>query len=314
MNGMGRAGVPFLFVIDFEMKGIRIFPLDRPLPQTIRYSFQNRNNTGPAVKLRKSFSFNMFPITFEEYNSAFAEVQKQISAGNTFLTNLTFPTVVETDLTLEDIFSGSTAKYKLLMGDEFVCFSPETFITINDGVISTFPMKGTTKLTGVSSEKDLLADTKEIAEHNTIVDLLRNDLSMVASRVTVNRFRYVEKISTHAGDLLQVSSEIGGKLPDGYQAALGEIIFALLPAGSVSGAPKQKTIGIIQDVEKTDRGYYTGVWGVFDGINLDSAVMIRFIENINGLMRFRSGGGITFLSDAHTEYEELKAKVYVPII
>jgi len=314
MNAMGGAGAPFLFIIDFEMKAIRIYPLDEQLPGTISYSFQNRNNSSTVVKDNYSFAFRMFPITFRLYNLAFMEVQKQIYAGNTFLTNLTFPTLVETNLTLREIFSGSTAKYKLLLEDEFVCFSPETFITIVDGVISTFPMKGTIKSTGPDSERELLADTKEIAEHNTIVDLLRNDLSMVASHVKVNRFRYVEKIRTHEGDLLQVSSEITGRLPEDYPGRLGEIIFTLLPAGSVSGAPKQKTMAIIRDVEKANRGYYTGVWGVFDGINLDSAVMIRFIENYNGVMRFRSGGGITFLSDARTEYEELKAKVYVPII
>ncbi len=296
------------------MKAIRIFPLNKPLPGTIRYSFQYGNNSSPYGKVKDSFAFRKFPISFELYNSAFVKIQKQINAGNTFLTNLTFPTHVETDLTFTEIYSASTAKYKLLVEDEFVCFSPETFITIVDGAISTFPMKGTIKSIGLDSERELLEDKKEIAEHNTIVDLLRNDLSMVASNVKVNRYRYVEKINTHEGDLLQVSSQISGKLPEDYPGRLGDIIFTLLPAGSVSGAPKRKTMAIIREVEKEDRGYYTGVWGVFNGINLDSAVMIRFIENYNGVMRFRSGGGITFLSDPLQEYEELKAKVYVPII
>jgi para-aminobenzoate synthetase component 1 len=240
-------------------------------------------------------------------------VQKQIHSGNTFLTNLTFPTHIETNLTLREIFFKSTAKYKLLLDNEFVCFSPETFITITDGIISTFPMKGTMKSSGPESERKLLEDTKEIAEHNTIVDLLRNDLSMIASNIKVNRFRYIEKLQMHDGELLQVSSEINGTLPSGYHTRLGEIIFTLLPAGSVTGAPKEKTIAIIQEVEKMDRGFYTGVCGVFDGKNVNSAVMIRFIENANGIMRFRSGGGITFLSDAHAEYNELKDKAYVPI-
>jgi para-aminobenzoate synthetase component 1 len=169
------------------------------------------------------------------------------------------------------------------------------------------------KASGLESERRLLSNTKEIAEHNTIVDLLRNDLSMIASNIKVNRFRYIETIHMHDGELLQVSSEINGTLPAGYHAKLGEIIFTLLPAGSVTGAPKEKTISIIREVEKADRGYYTGVCGVFDGKNVNSAVMIRFIENNDGVMRFRSGGGITFLSDAHTEYNELKVKAYVPI-
>jgi para-aminobenzoate synthetase component 1 len=174
-------------------------------------------------------------------------------------------------------------------------------------------MKGTIKVSSTESEKELLSDIKEIAEHHTIVDLLRNDLSMVADRINVNRFRYVERIHTHEGELLQVSSEITGKLPDNYQDQLGEIIFKLLPAGSVTGAPKEKTITIIREAEKSDRGYYTGVCGVFDGENLNSAVMIRFIEEHKGALRFKSGGGITFLSNARSEYKELNDKVYVPI-
>jgi para-aminobenzoate synthetase component 1 len=154
---------------------------------------------------------------------------------------------------------------------------------------------------------------KETAEHHTVVDLLRNDLGMVASDIVVNQFRYITKIITHEGEILGVSSEITGKLPVGYQGRLGDIIFTLLPAGSVTGAPKTKTVALIRAVEKSDRGYYTGICGIFDGENIDSAVMIRFIEIHNGKMRFRSGGGITFLSRAVDEYNELINKVYVPV-
>lgn len=313
MNNLGKARVPFLFIIDFEMKDIRLFSLDKQLPGTVLYDFQSIEKSNVEQGEKDIFAFRKFPMSFDEYNLAFEKIQKQIRAGNTFLTNLTFPTLVETNLTLREIFFKSTAKYKLLLDNEFVCFSPETFVTIIDGSISTFPMKGTIKVSGLESERKLLTDTKEIAEHNTIVDLLRNDLSMIASNIKVNRFRYIETIHMHDGELLQVSSEINGTLPAGYHTKLGEIIFTLLPAGSVTGAPKEKTVAIIREVEKADRGYYTGVCGVFDGKNVNSAVMIRFIENNNGVMRFRSGGGITFLSDAHTEYNELKDKAYVPI-
>jgi len=103
-------------------------------------------------------------------------------------------------------------------------------------------------------------------------------------------------------------------MPKGYRDRLGEIVFSLLPAGSVTGAPKGKTLAVIREAEKADRGYYTGICGSFDGNNLDSAVLIRFIENNNGILHFRSGGGITFLSEAIKEYQELLDKVYVPII
>ena len=312
MNSYGDARIPFLFLIDYEMKAIRLFPLDR-MSDTVLYDFSAAENPTSGKGGNSSFVFRKFPMPFEEYNKAFETIQKHIHAGNTFLANLTFSTPIETSLTLSDIYHNSFARYKILVKDEFVCFSPEAFITIKEGIISTFPMKGTKKGISSESEKELLADRKETAEHNTVVDLLRNDLSMVASGVKVNRFRYIDRIVTHEGDLLQVSSEITGELPGGYQSRIGEILFTLLPAGSITGAPKKKTVDVIREAEKADRGYYTGVCGVFDGNNLDSAVLIRLIENFNGVLRFRSGGGITFLSEARAEYDEMNDKVYVPI-
>jgi para-aminobenzoate synthetase component 1 len=252
-------------------------------------------------------------MAFSDYEVAFADIRKQIKAGNSFLTNLTFPTPIDINLTFNQIFELSQAKYKVLIENEFLCFSPETFVTIQQGIISTFPMKGTINASVPMADQLIMSNTKEIAEHNTVVDLLRNDLSLVAKDVTLKRFRYIDRITTHLGELLQVSSEISGRLPDNYHQHLGDILFAMLPAGSVTGAPKNRTVAIIKNAEKTDRGYYTGICGIFDGKNLDSAVMIRFIEIHKGKMRFRSGGGITFLSKAREEYNELIDKVYVPI-
>ena len=156
-------------------------------------------------------------------------------------------------------------------------------------------------------------DPKEAAEHATIVDLIRNDLSMVANQVSVSRYRYIDTLRTNQGSILQTSSEIQGVLPNDYQAHLGDIIFKLLPAGSITGAPKKKTMQIIQEAERYDRGFYTGIMGYFDGENLDSAVMIRFVEQEGERMFFKSGGGITCQSDVESEYNEMKQKVYVPI-
>jgi len=136
---------------------------------------------------------------------------------------------------------------------------------------------------------------------------------MVAENVEVKRFRYIDMLHTNNADLLQVSSHIEGKLPENYLLNLGEILFKLLPAGSISGAPKPKTVEIIKQTEGYERGFYTGICGYFDGDNLDCGVMIRFIELIGNQFVYKSGGGITFLSDAHKEYEELIQKVYVPI-
>jgi para-aminobenzoate synthetase component 1 len=174
-------------------------------------------------------------------------------------------------------------------------------------------MKGTIDAGIPGAEELLLADEKEMAEHVTIVDLMRNDLSMHANGVRVSRYRYVDELVTSNKHLLQVSSEITGELPENYLSNLGNILFDMLPAGSVSGAPKPETLRIIREAEGYDRGYYCGIMGYFDGRDFDSAVMIRYIEqNRKGLI-YRSGGGITFMSDPHKEYQELKDKVYVPV-
>jgi para-aminobenzoate synthetase component I len=211
------------------------------------------------------------------------------------------------------LFHLSTAKYKLLMNDQLLVFSPETFVQIRDGKIFSYPMKGTIDAHIPSAEEIILNDPKEKAEHITIVDLIRNDLSLVAEQVHVSKFRYIDRIKTSDKDLLQVSSEVVGTLPENYQAHVGDILVSLLPAGSISGAPKQKTLEIISEAEQEPRGYYTGVVGFFDGEQLDSGVMIRFIEKSNNSYYYRSGGGITAQSTAEAEYQEVIDKVYVPV-
>jgi para-aminobenzoate synthetase component 1 len=253
------------------------------------------------------------PVPYERYLAAFNLVRENTLAGNTYLCNLTFPSRLWTRMGLSEIYEASRAKYKLLYGDRFVVFSPETFVQIREGRIRSFPMKGTIDA-GIPGARDLLLnDRKETAEHVTIVDLIRNDLSIHASRVRVEKFRYIDTLVTSRKTLLQVSSVITGELPGDYRSRLGEILFSMLPAGSVSGAPKRSTLRIIREAEGSDRGYYTGVMGIFDGNDFDSAVMIRYVENREGELYYRSGGGITHLSDPEKEYREMIDKVYVPL-
>lgn len=235
-------------------------------------------------------------------------------AGNSYLANLTCRIPIDTDLTLLDIFKRSKARYKIWLKDLFVCFSPETFIRINkEGIISSCPMKGTISCSVPNARKVLMGDVKEAAEHATIVDLIRNDLSKVATHVAVKRYRYVETLHTNCGDILQTSSEIVGQLPADYRNHLGDIIMDQLPAGSITGAPKRKTVEIIRQAEDYDRGFYTGVAGVCkDGV-VDSCVLIRFIDKENGRLYFKAGGGITAKSDWKKEYHEIIEKTYVPI-
>lgn len=237
-----------------------------------------------------------------------------IHAGDTYLLNLTACTPLQTSLSMEEIFHASEAMYKVMVPGRFVVFSPEIFARIKDNTISGFPMKGTIDADIPDAESLIINDPKEEAEHYTIVDLIRNDLGIVAEQITVRRFRYIDRITTNSKTLLQVSSEITGQLPEGWQSELGTLLYKMLPAGSVTGAPKAMTTRIITGVEGYERGFYTGITGYFDGETLDSGVMIRFIEVTAGGLVFKSGGGITFQSREHEEYQEMIDKVYVPII
>jgi para-aminobenzoate synthetase component 1 len=319
MNSLGRRGKPFLFILDFDLRepmvhSLEDFPADGPL-YDIRgvrnYSTAPRDAAASEAKRIVGFSKN--PVGYAEYRRSFDLVRDHFLNGNTFLTNLTFPTEISINLSLEEIFRLSRARYKLLVPGRFTVFSPESFVTIDDGIISSFPMKGTIDASVPGAQEKILADPKETAEHITIVDLIRNDIGIIADRVRVKRFRYIDYVKTNQKDLLQVSSEITGILPEDYLERLGDIVFAMLPAGSVTGAPKKRTVEIIKEAETYERGFYTGVFGLFDGHRLDSAVMIRFIERTDGGLYFKSGGGLTVYSDPESEYREYVDKVYVPI-
>lgn len=146
------------------------------------------------------------------------------------------------------------------------------------------------------------------------MDLLRNDLSLIAKEICVTKFRYLDTI-THAGGIsLQTSSEIRGRLPKDWKRNFAELFLSTLPAGSICGAPKAKTLSIIEQAEAGPRGYYTGVFGLYDGNDIYSAVAIRYIEKTDQGLYFRSGGGITHKSVLEEEYKELHDKIYIPVI
>lgn len=308
---------PFVFAIDYnQAEGLFINnPLSEStiqwrVPQATNFKAKAANN----LKGKQPIVFKPHPETKETYAKRFDIVMNQLKKGNSFLTNLTVKTPLDINLSLQQIFAYSDSPYALYVPNKFVCFSPEIFVRIDQhGRISSYPMKGTIDATLPHASETILQDKKESAEHYTIVDLIRNDLSIVATQVHVDRLRYIDHLHTSRNELLQVSSEISGQLPDNYLDRLGDILFRLLPAGSITGAPKRSTQQIIDQAEQQARGYYTGVFGYFDGQTLDTAVMIRFIErDKNGSYFFRSGGGITAKSDMNLEYEEVIQKIYLP--
>lgn len=316
MNELGKKCEPFLFLIDYRMEKGVVLPL-ADMPGSGLSCCIGEKSYGPLPEYGATRTeINIEPVAMAEYAAAFGNVADKIRRGDSYLVNLTFRTPIGRHVDMAYVFRHASAPYRFLWPDRFVFFSPESFVRIDaGGTIRSYPMKGTADASHPDAENRLLSDYKERCEHNTIVDLIRNDLSAVADNVRVGRFRYIEKIRTHRGELLQSSSEVSGRLPHGWRNRLGDIIFALLPAGSISGAPKRRTVEIIEESETAPRGYYTGVMGVYENGGLESCVAIRFIEkDASGEYYYRSGGGITSCSIMENEYEEMLGKIYVPIV
>ncbi len=305
-------GTPFFCLFDFEIKNPEVIKLDDLKKKNILFNFNGKRNYEVSSDCIVPSILNKYPLAFQEYEGKYNIVKNAIYEGESYLLNLTCRTPVQISASLNEIFHSTTAKYKLLYKDKFVVFSPETFIEVRDEYIYTYPMKGTIDSSIPDAENIVMDDSKEKAEQVTVVDLLRNDLSIVAEDVKVTKFRYVDEISAGAKKLLQVSSEISGKIKDEYKNNFGSMLLKLLPAGSVSGAPKKRTVELIKEVEQIERGYYTGIAGIYDGKNFDSAVLIRYIEKDDDKYYFRSGGGITHLSNSLDEYNEMIEKIYVP--
>jgi para-aminobenzoate synthetase component 1 len=145
-----------------------------------------------------------------------------------------------------------------------------------------------------------------------VVDLIRNDLAIIASNIKVEKFRYIDKIKAGNKELFQASSHISGKLEENWHENIGNLIVPLLPAGSITGTPKKKTVDLISKIEDFNREFFTGIWGIYDGEELDSSVLIRFLQKDGNNFTYKSGGGITIDSICENEYQEMQDKVYIP--
>ena len=313
LDELSEKKVPFFFMIDFLMGNVLIFNEQALKSKKILVDFPSFKNAESKISKKSEILWKSHPKSKENYQKGFEIVKNHLKRGYSYLVNYTCETKIETNLSLEDIFHQSKAKYKVLLPEKFTFFSPETFVEIRNQQIFTHPMKGTIDASVPNAVEELKNSVKEKAEHYTVVDLLRNDLSMVADWVTLDEFQRIDYLQTSNKNLFAMSSEISGKVKPEFQNKIGNLLKTLLPAGSILGAPKPKTLEIVLEAETYERGFYTGVAGYFDGENLDSCVMIRFVEKKGENLTFKSGGGITHLSKLADEYLEMKNKIYVPI-
>ncbi|MCD7902170.1 MAG: anthranilate synthase component I [Oscillospiraceae bacterium] len=193
--------------------------------------------------------------------------------------------------------------------------SPETLVKLENGVLHTFPLAGTrprgaTEAEDKALEAGLLADEKELAEHNMLVDLGRNDLGKISrfGTVEVEKLHSIERYS----HVMHIGSTVRGELREGLDAL--DAVEAVLPAGTLSGAPKIRACQLIAELEDNKRGIYGGAIGYIDFAgNMDTCIAIRIAYRKNGKVFVRSGAGIVADSVPETEFEECinKAKAVV---
>jgi len=196
--------------------------------------------------------------------------------------------------------------------------SPETLVKLENGVLHTFPLAGTRKRGSSAQEdacleKELLEDEKECAEHNMLVDLGRNDLGKISEfgSVKVEKYMEVQKFS----HVMHIGSTVTGNIKEGYTAL--DAVNAVLPAGTLSGAPKIRAMEIIRELENNKRGIYGGAIGYLDFAgNLDTCIAIRLVFKKNGKVFIRSGAGIVADSIPEKEFRECiqKAKAVVEAV
>lgn len=313
INSAAASGTQFFFAVNYDVsEGVFI---ENPLSQNkVLFQFNGIGNKPTDIVVKEQPSLTVMPIGIESYKVKFDTAYEGLKQGVAQVINLTVSTPIETNISPKEIFSLSQSPYQVYVPEEFVCFSPERFVKISDGIISSNPMKGTIDASLIDAEQEILNDPKEIAEHTATTQLIVDELALVATDVKVNRFRYIDRIESRNRTLLQVSSEVVGTLDDDYMTHLGDIVFKLLPAGSIAGSPKKAALELINRAENDNRGYYCGIAGYFDGSSLDTAVLIRFIESDGEKQSFRSGGGITVDSICEKEYQEVLNKIYLPFV
>lgn len=274
----------------------------------------------PSLKSKIRHLFNK-----EEYCKMVETAKKHIYEGDIFQVVLSNRFDADFEGSLLDVYrvlrTTNPSPYMFYFSSaelEIAGASPETLVKLQDGVIHTFPLAGT-RPRGVNEKEDqelkkeLLADEKELAEHNMLVDLGRNDLGKISkfNSVGVDKYMSVEFFS----HVMHIGSTVTGKIREDKDAA--DAVEAVLPAGTLSGAPKIKACEIINKLENNKRGIYGGAIGYIDFTgNLDTCISIRLAFKKNGKVFIRSGAGIVADSVPEREYEECinKAKAVMDAI
>lgn len=261
-------------------------------------------------------------FTADEYAEMVKKAKNYIREGDIFQVVLSNPLRARADGSLFDTYrilrTSNPSPYMFYFSSddiEIAGASPETLVKLENKKLSTFPLAGTRPRGKTASEdealeKELLSDEKELAEHNMLVDLGRNDLGKISEigTVKVKKYMEIERFS----HVMHIGSTVTGRIRDDKDGM--DAIDAILPAGTLSGAPKFRACEIIEELEQCKRGIYGGAVGYIDFAgNLDVCIAIRLVYKKNGSICIRSGAGIVNDSDPYKEAEECvnKAKAVV---
>lgn len=273
----------------------------------------------PPLKLKSEISPQ---FSREKYCSMVEKAKRYIREGDIFQVVLSNPVRAKAAGSLFDTYrvlrTANPSPYMFYFSSddlEMAGASPETLVKLERGKLTTFPLAGT-RPRGKDSredrklEEELLADEKELAEHNMLVDLGRNDLGKISriGTVKVEKYLSVEKFS----HVMHLGSAVSGEIREDKDAI--DAVDAVLPAGTLSGAPKFRACQIIEELEQSRRGIYGGAVGYIDFAgNLDVCIAIRLVYKKNGEVCIRSGAGIVADSVPDREYEECRNKAMAVI-
>ena len=268
----------------------------------------------PPLSLEEAFSFG---ADQQEYCAMVEKAKEYIREGDIFQAVLSNPMTARARGSLFDTYrvlrTTNPSPYMFYFSSddiEVAGASPETLAKLENRKIFTFPLAGTrprgkTKEEDLALEKELLEDEKELAEHNMLVDLGRNDLGRISipGTVHVEKHMEIERFS----HVMHIGSTVSGELKPEMDAV--DAIQAILPAGTLSGAPKIRACEIISQLEKRKRGIYGGAVGYLDfGGNMDTCISIRLAYKKNGVVCVQSGAGIVADSVPEREFEECRNK------
>jgi anthranilate synthase component 1 len=287
------------------------------LKNMARLIYEGESAKMPPLKLTAPFS-RLFDE--EKYSEMVLKAKRYITEGDIFQVVLSNRIEAEAEGSLFGTYLAlretNPSPYMFYFSSddiEIAGASPETLVKLNGDKLYTFPLAGTRrrgadKVEDERLERELLSDPKELAEHNMLVDLGRNDIGKISefSTVRVEKYLSVERFS----HVMHIGSTVTGKIKAGKSAA--DAVDAVLPAGTLSGAPKIRACEIINELENNKRGIYGGAIGyiAFSG-NMDTCIAIRIAFKKNGKVFVRSGAGIVADSVPKNEYAECENKARV---